>query len=53
MLWGIVAVWVLVMIPGAYFMLERTVAELFGGAIVTHRRVRLADARHRGPERTP
>ena len=31
MLWGIVAVWVLVMIPGTYFMLERTVTSLFGG----------------------
>src|SRR4051812_32677034 len=31
MLWGIVTVWVLVMIPGTYFMLERTVTSLFGG----------------------
>jgi succinate dehydrogenase / fumarate reductase cytochrome b subunit len=31
MLWGIIAVWVLVMIPGTYFMLERTVTSLFGG----------------------
>ncbi|EHR49125.1 succinate dehydrogenase, cytochrome b556 subunit [Saccharomonospora marina XMU15] len=31
MLWSILAVWVLVMIPGTYFMLERTVTELFGG----------------------
>jgi succinate dehydrogenase / fumarate reductase cytochrome b subunit len=30
MLWGIVVVWVLVMVPGAYFMLARTAAELFG-----------------------
>ena len=32
MLWGIVAVWVLVMIPGTYFMLERTFSTMFGGA---------------------
>jgi len=32
MLWGIVVVWLLVMIPGTYFMLERTISELFGGA---------------------
>lgn len=31
MLWAILAVWVLVMIPGAYFMLVRTVSEMFGG----------------------
>ena len=31
MLWVIVAVWVLVMIPGAYFMLQRTVTVMFGG----------------------
>ncbi|WP_197320753.1 succinate dehydrogenase, cytochrome b556 subunit [Saccharomonospora sp. NB11] len=31
MLWSILGVWVLVMIPGAYFMLERTLSELFGG----------------------
>jgi succinate dehydrogenase / fumarate reductase cytochrome b subunit len=31
MLWGIVAVWVVVMVPGVYFMLERTVRTLFGG----------------------
>lgn len=31
MLWTIVVVWVVVMIPGAYFMLERTVSMLFGG----------------------
>jgi succinate dehydrogenase / fumarate reductase, cytochrome b subunit len=30
LLWGIVALWVAVMIPGTYFMLARTVAELFG-----------------------
>jgi succinate dehydrogenase / fumarate reductase cytochrome b subunit len=32
MLWGIVVIWLLVMIPGTYFMLERTISELFGGA---------------------
>jgi succinate dehydrogenase / fumarate reductase cytochrome b subunit len=31
MLWTIVAVWVAVMLPGAYFMLERTVRTLLGG----------------------
>jgi len=31
MLWAIVAVWVVVMIPGIYFMLERTVRDLLGG----------------------
>lgn len=31
MLWTILTVWVLVMIPGTYFMLERTVSNLFGG----------------------
>ncbi|MFI9817034.1 succinate dehydrogenase, cytochrome b556 subunit [Saccharothrix variisporea] len=31
MLWAILAVWVLVMVPGAYFMLVRTVTEMFGG----------------------
>jgi succinate dehydrogenase / fumarate reductase cytochrome b subunit len=31
MLWAILGVWVLVMIPGAYFMLVRTVTEMFGG----------------------
>ena len=30
MLWTIVGVWIVVMIPGAYFMLEHTVATLFG-----------------------
>lgn len=30
-LWTIIAVWVVVMIPGTYFMLERTVSEMFGG----------------------
>lgn len=28
MLWGLVGVWLLVMIPGTYFMLQRTVTEL-------------------------
>lgn len=31
MLWAILGVWVLVMIPGAYFMMVRTVTEMFGG----------------------
>lgn len=31
MLWGILGIWVLVMIPGAYFMLQRTITEMFGG----------------------
>ncbi|MEV4319401.1 succinate dehydrogenase, cytochrome b556 subunit [Actinocrispum sp. NPDC049592] len=31
MLWGILAVWVVVMVPGVYFMLQRTVTDLFGG----------------------
>ncbi|OZM75001.1 succinate dehydrogenase, cytochrome b556 subunit [Amycolatopsis antarctica] len=31
MLWTILGVWVLVMIPGTYFMLERTITEMFGG----------------------
>jgi len=30
MLWAIMAVWLLVMIPGTYFMLQHTVADLFG-----------------------
>jgi succinate dehydrogenase / fumarate reductase cytochrome b subunit len=30
LLWGIVALWVAVMIPGTYFMLAHTAAELFG-----------------------
>lgn len=32
MLWVIVAVWAVVMIPGVYFMLERTVRDLLGGS---------------------
>ena len=31
MLWSIIGIWVLVMIPGTYFMLERTVSDLLGG----------------------
>jgi succinate dehydrogenase / fumarate reductase, cytochrome b subunit len=31
MLWGLLIVWVLVMIPGTFFMLQRTVSDLFGG----------------------
>lgn len=31
MLWGIVAVWIAVMLPGAYFMMLRTVTDLLGG----------------------
>jgi succinate dehydrogenase / fumarate reductase cytochrome b subunit len=31
LLWIIVAVWLAVMAPGAYFMLARTAADLFGG----------------------
>ncbi|WP_410577692.1 succinate dehydrogenase, cytochrome b556 subunit [Amycolatopsis sp. lyj-108] len=31
MLWTILAIWVVVMIPGAYFMLKRTVEVMFGG----------------------
>jgi len=31
MLWGIVAIWIAVMAPGAYFMMLRTVTDLFGG----------------------
>jgi len=31
MLWTILGVWVLVMVPGTYFMLERTITEMFGG----------------------
>ena len=30
MLWLIVAIWVVVMVPGAYFMLKHSVATLFG-----------------------
>jgi succinate dehydrogenase / fumarate reductase cytochrome b subunit len=32
MLWSIVAVWLLLMVPGVYFMLEHTVSEIFGEA---------------------
>jgi succinate dehydrogenase / fumarate reductase cytochrome b subunit len=31
MLWSLIGVWVLVMIPGTYYMLERTVTTMFGG----------------------
>lgn len=31
MLWVIVGVWVVVMIPGTYFIMERTVTDLFSG----------------------
>ncbi|MFD6072177.1 MULTISPECIES: succinate dehydrogenase, cytochrome b556 subunit [Amycolatopsis] len=31
MLWTILAIWVVVMIPGAYFMMKRTVEVMFGG----------------------
>ncbi|WP_026422522.1 succinate dehydrogenase, cytochrome b556 subunit [Actinokineospora inagensis] len=31
MLWTIIGIWVVVMVPGAYFMLERTARDLFGG----------------------
>ncbi|RLK60948.1 MULTISPECIES: succinate dehydrogenase, cytochrome b556 subunit [Actinokineospora] len=31
MLWTILGIWVVVMAPGAYFMMERTVREMFGG----------------------
>lgn len=32
MLWVVLGVWVLVMVPGTYFMLRHTVASVFGGA---------------------
>lgn len=32
MLWTIVAVWVVIMVPGVYFMLQHTVQSLFGSA---------------------
>jgi succinate dehydrogenase / fumarate reductase cytochrome b subunit len=32
MLWTIVVVWVVLMVPGTYFMLEHTVTDLFGSA---------------------
>ncbi|MEV0678361.1 succinate dehydrogenase, cytochrome b556 subunit [Actinosynnema sp. NPDC050436] len=31
MLWTVLVVWVAVMIPGTYFMVVRTVSEMFGG----------------------
>jgi len=30
MLWGIVGLWLLVMVPGAYFMMMHTAEALFG-----------------------
>jgi succinate dehydrogenase / fumarate reductase cytochrome b subunit len=30
MLWIILAIWFVVMIPGVYFMLQRTVLNMFG-----------------------
>lgn len=32
MLWIILGIWFVLMIPGVYFMLQRTVTDLFGGA---------------------
>lgn len=32
MLWAIIVVWVLVMVPGTYFMMARTLSDLFGGS---------------------
>jgi succinate dehydrogenase / fumarate reductase cytochrome b subunit len=32
MLWAVVAIWVVVMVPGTYFMLERTLSQMFGSA---------------------
>jgi succinate dehydrogenase / fumarate reductase cytochrome b subunit len=32
MLWSIVGVWLILMVPGVYFMLEHTVASIFGQA---------------------
>jgi succinate dehydrogenase / fumarate reductase, cytochrome b subunit len=31
MLWAIVGIWLVVMVPGAYFMLQRTLQTLLGG----------------------
>ncbi|MEU4801991.1 succinate dehydrogenase, cytochrome b556 subunit [Actinosynnema sp. NPDC023587] len=31
MLWAVLGVWVAVMIPGTYFMVVRTVSDMFGG----------------------
>ena len=31
MLWVLLGVWLVVMIPGAYFMMVRTITDLFGG----------------------
>lgn len=32
MLWGLVVVWLLLMVPGVYFMLQHTFLELFGSS---------------------
>ncbi|ASO22676.1 succinate dehydrogenase / fumarate reductase cytochrome b subunit [Actinoalloteichus hoggarensis] len=32
MLWTIVGIWLLVMIPGSYYLLSKGIAELFGGS---------------------
>jgi succinate dehydrogenase / fumarate reductase cytochrome b subunit len=32
MLWTVVGIWLVVMVPGTYFMLERTISEIFGSA---------------------
>lgn len=32
MLWVILAVWFVVMVPGTYFIMQRTVSNLFGGS---------------------
>ncbi len=32
MLWAVLAIWVLLMVPGVFFMLKHTVEVLFGGA---------------------
>ena len=32
MLWLVVGTWVVVMVPGVYFMLEHTVRTMFGGS---------------------
>lgn len=32
MLWSLVAVWLLLMVPGVYFMLQHTFLEIFGSA---------------------
>ena len=32
MLWVVVGIWLVLMIPGVYFMLQRTVSVMFGNA---------------------